>query len=902
AGHGATLCWTGPVAHGRDPIPEPPPAQQTVGATTLGIWQEDAYQLWLDVQTLFELRENLDRDSLRVSEIDAGLRDFTTLIDFELPREEFLATARAARARLQPLMQCVNGSTAPTLFAFGHGHLDVAWLWPLAETERKAARTLSNQIVLANEYPGYRFMHSQAQLFWMVKQKYPEFYREVKQAVKNGQIIAEGGMWVEADTNLTGGESLIRQFLLGKRFFQEEFGVDCQMLWLPDVFGYSAALPQIMQGCGIRYFSTQKIFWTYHGGDTFPYNTFQWVGMDGSQVLVHLHNDYNSPTSPASTIQRWKERVQKDGIATRLMPFGWGDGGGGPERDHVEFALRQRNLEGCPGVRLSGPLEFFKDLEERGYPDNRYVGELYYQAHRGTYTSQAKTKKGNRKCEFALREAEMWTVAAAARTGFQTPASELDTAWKQVLLNQFHDILPGSSIARVYAEAEATHALALKTAQGITALAQTALTDRTKALTVFNSLNWSRRVLVELPKSFNCVLDHTGNPAPVQVCDGKIMAEVQTPACGWITLLPTQPDAVINAPAAVVRAIGHTLENELVRVEFNERGEIASFYDKQSHRETLQGVGNVFKMYKDIPTRFDAWDIDSNYQQMPVALDGAARIAITTAGPLLAQLTITRKLNNSTVTQVVSLRRSSRRIDFATSVDWQESHKLLKVAFPTALHAENALHEIQFGHVSRPTHRSRPYDADRFEVCNHKWTAMVEEGRGFAILNDCKYGVDVQTNVINLTLLRAARAPDAHADVGVQTFTYAAYAWNGAFIESRLVQEGYELNAPVTTHAGAAGEASLFSLNVPNIVIEAVKPAEDAPQDVIVRLYETMRTATRCTLTTALPFTGVQATNLLEQPSGPVKTRGNAIELNFRPFEIKTLRFVNTRKTAHAGR
>ncbi len=595
AGHGPTPRSVGPLPPGREAISEPPPAQQTVGATTLGIWQEEIYQLWLDVQTLFELREQLDRDSLRVAEIDAGLRDFSTLIDFELTPEKFMTTARAARARLRPLLQCVNGSTAPIFFAFGHGHLDVAWLWPLAETERKAARTLSNQLALAREYPGYRFMHSQAHLFWMVKRKYPEFYRRVRRAVQKGRIVAEGGMWVEADTNLAGGESLIRQFLHGKRFFKEEFGVDSRMLWLPDVFGYSAA-----------------------------------------------------------------------------------------------------------------------------------------------------------------------------------------------------------------------------------------------------------------------------------------------------------PDAAINAPSAVARAAGRTLENELIRVVFNDRGEIVSLYDKESRRETLQGAGNVFKMYKDTPTRFDAWDIDSSYLAMPVALDEPARIAVSATGPLLASLTIARKLHNSTVTQIVSLRRGSRRLDFETSVDWRESHKLLKVAFPAALH------EIQFGHVARPTHRSRPYDADRFEVCNHKWTAMVEEGRGFAILNDCKYGVDVRTNVINLTLLRASKAPDAHADLGVQSFTYAAYAWNGALVESRLVQEAYELNSPVTSHAGAAGEGSLFSLNAPNIIVEAVKPAEDAPQDVIVRLYESMRTATRCTLTTALPFSAVQATDLLEQPAGRIKTRGREIDLDFRPFEIKTLRFALPKKSNHS--
>ncbi len=364
------------------------------------MWQEDVYQLWVDVETLYQIRENVDRDSLRVAEIDRALRDFTVIVDYERPRAEMLETVRACRRRLAPLLACVNGSTAPTMFAFGHAHLDVAWLWPLAEMERKIARTMATQLALMAEYPEYKFLQSQPHLYRVVKTRYPELYARIRTAVEAGQLIPEGGTWVEPDTNIPGGESLIRQFIYGRRFFQEEFGVACKLLWLPDVFGYSGALPQIMRGCGIRYFSTQKIFWSYNGGDPFPYNTFTWEGIDGSEVFVHLHNDYSSRTGPAAVIQRWNERVQKDGFSTRLFPFGWGDGGGGPTRDHLEFLRREGDLEGVPRVIIASPLAYFEDHEAKGWPDERYVGELYFQAHRGTYTSQARTKRGNRLRDF----------------------------------------------------------------------------------------------------------------------------------------------------------------------------------------------------------------------------------------------------------------------------------------------------------------------------------------------------------------------------------------------------------------------------------------------------------------------------------------------------------------------
>jgi len=885
AGHGPRVCGGGPAPYGEITVPEPPPTQQTVRPCSFGIWDEEVFQAWLDAQTLLELRDNLDPDSLRVAEIDEGLRDFTVVADLELPRPEMLKTIRAARKRIKPLLACTNGSTAPLLYCYGHSHIDVAWLWPLAETERKCARTFATQLALMQTYPEYKFLQSQPHLYQMTRRLYPDIYARIKKAAKKGQWLAEGGMWVEADTNISGGESLVRQFLHGKRFFRQEFGVDCQLLWLPDVFGYSGALPQIMAGCGIKYFSTQKIFWNYNAGEPFPYNTFWWEGIDGTRVFSHIHNDYNSQTNPAALIQRWRQRVQKDGPAARIVPFGWGDGGGGPTRLHLEFLRRQRDLEGAPRTKLASPLEFFRAEEARRTNWPVYVGELYYQCHRGTYTTQARTKRGNRKCEFALREAETW-CAAVASGGLRFPAKTLDDAWKAILLNQFHDIIPGSSIHRVYQEAEALYEKALAAANAAAAKAARALLRREKdALAVFNSLSWDRLTLVPLPRGVRGA-EHDGRVLPTQRIAGTLYAELRVPSCGWTTIKA--------APAAravgIVKANPHGMENDCLRLRFNDRGEITSLVDKATGRELAAAPMNAFRLYKDVPRSFDAWDIDSSYELCPVPLPEKADIEVVATGPLAAVVRITRRLSNSTLTQEVWLRRGSRRVDFRTEVHWRERHKLLKVAFPTTIHANEAIHEIQFGHLRRPTHRSRPFDADRFEVANQKWTALAEEHRGAAVLNDCKYGVNVLAGSINLTLLRSPLGPDMTADLGTHEFTYALATWNGSFFDSPVVREAYELNAEPLVVPNAAGEGSLFRLDAPNVVIETVKPAEDRSGDVVVRLYEAKRSATRCVLRTSLPVAQALATNMLEEGGQRLPLKAGAIALEFRPFEIKTLR------------
>ncbi|MEN6478793.1 MAG: glycoside hydrolase family 38 C-terminal domain-containing protein [Anaerolineales bacterium] len=886
AGHGPRVSGGGPVGYGRESVPEPPSTQAVVGLSTFGVWNEDVYQLAIEVETLWDIREHLDENSLRVDEIDQGLCDYTTIVDFELPYEEMLASVRACRAHLKPLFAKVNGSTTPTMYAFGHSHIDVAWLWPWTETERKCVRTFGTQLALMDEYPEYRFLQSQPHLYWMVKNRYPALYERIKQAVAGGQWVPEGGMWVEADTNLSGGEALVRQFLYGKHFFRQEFGVDSELLWLPDVFGYSGNMPQIMRGAGVKFFATAKIFWAYNGGDPFPFNTFSWEGIDGSTVLVHLCNDYNSRANAGSVIERWNQRVQKSGIRSRFMPFGWGDGGGGPTRDHLESLRRLGNLEGVPQVIMPHPLQFFKDEEARGEPANRYVGELYFQAHRGTLTSQARTKRGNRKSELALREAELWLTAAAALKGAPIPRQALDDAWRRVLLNQFHDIIPGSSIHRVYEEAEAEYAKALAAADEMIAGATSALAAG-EGLTVFNSLSWPRSALVELPTGVQGARDANGQALSTQIIDGVTYAEVATPACGWTSVQPTDTPP---AESVGVKATPTLLENEHLRVTLNGLGEITSIYDKDAGRELTAGTCNELHLYKDVPSCFDAWDIDSMYALTPVALGSEAKVEVVCTGPLVGIVRVERTVNHSTLRQGISLRHGARRIDFYTEVDWHEQHKMLKVNFPVAIHANEAIHEIQFGHIRRPNHKSRPFDADRFEVANHKWTALEEGRRGCAVLNDCKYGVNVDGNSINLTLLKSPLAPDMTADQGLQEFAYAFYAWNGALAESDLVREGYDLNVPVRTATGRAETTSLFALDAPNVIIDTVKPAEDGSGEVIVRLYEAMRAATECTLACGLPVSGAVQTNLLEEEAVALPVQAGKVALSFRPFELKTVR------------
>ncbi len=903
AGHGPTPLHLPYLLPGKEPIPATPPAQRIFKGLWLAEWNEDAYQLWIDATTVWGLSRALPPDSLRRHRLENALKEVIALVDPEADPEIFDASLAAAKAALADLLAARNGPTMPEMFCFGHAHLDVAWLWPLEQTTRKVGATFSTALALMERYSEYRFGQSQTQLYEYARIHYPDIFNGIRRAVRRGQWIADGAMWVEPDTNIAGGEALIRQFLYGKRYFKEHFGIDSEVCWLPDVFGYSGNLPQILLGCGVKYFSTAKIFWNLYGGTTFPYETFTWEGIDGSEVLAHFHRDYNAETHPEAIAKRWTDCVHKNGTDKLLYPFGWGDGGGGPTRDHLEYLRREGDLEGLPRTRYASPREFFATLEKAGPPEARYVGELYFELHRGTYTSQARTKRGNRKCEFALRESEIWSAAAVILRGRKVPRERLEKAWKALLLNQFHDILPGSSIRRVYEEAEALYEEVLAECGKIASAARSAIASGRDGWTVWNSLSWRRDALAAVPakgKTLQAV-DDSGNVLPSQIIGrGRsrrllvAVPGVPSVGCKTIKLLPGKP-APYPTPVTAWAGRGEIImENEHLRLRIDKRGEITQLLDKAADRQLIRPgqAGNRLELYRDNPPAWDAWDITEPYRTAPVGVGPARRVKIVAGGPLEARVAVARKVGRSDLNQEIVLRAGSRRIDFETRVDWHETHRLLKAALPVDLSAATLRGEIQFGHVERPTHRNTEFEKARFEWPAQKWADLSEAHYGIALLNDCKYGYDILDGVLRLSLLRAPVAPDEHADQGEHAFTYALLVHNCGFAESNVVGAAYELNAPVTVEAGryADGEFSLLHVSGSAVVVETIKVAEDGG-DPVVRLYEFTGGAARARLRLASPIKSAAECDMLEKPRRKLRiTKDGEIILKFRAFEIKTVR------------
>ncbi len=905
----------GPILPGSYANPLEEGKRRTLGTCTFGIWNEDAYQLYMDVQTLAGLLSVLDPDSLRAAEVADVLERFTLTVDFEQDREGRVRDYRAARKLLQPVLTSLPAQTRAKFYVVGNAHIDLAWLWPLEETHRKTARTFAAQLRLMDEYPDYRYIQSQPALYEMCRTYYPALFERIKEAAAKGQWIADGAMWVEPDTNMPSGEALVRQLVYGKKYYRDEFGVDSRILWLPDTFGYSAVLPQLLQGCGVDYLVTQKIFWSYNEGDEFPYHYFRWIGMDGSKVSAFLPTSYTYQTDPATIENVWKERRQKRDLTAFLLPYGYGDGGGGPTRDYIEYCRREENLEGAEQTVMAGPLDFFEDMEKQGGPKNSWTGELYFSAHRGTYTTQALVKKGNRKCEFALHNVEFFAVLAAA-AGRPAPKEKIEELWKIVLLHQFHDILPGSGIRKIYEETHAAHRTVLEECGKLLRGAEQVLTEKTAqaqgegvgtdtAVTVMNTLGFPRTACVRLPERFAAgARTADGRLLPVQrTAGGELLAEAAVPAFGPVTLYPADPAAAETGRAAqslgarlcVTQAPDGTqqfvLDNQYVCAKISSAGEIVSFVRKESGREFAAAPMNRLKLYKDVPRKFDAWDIDSNYirQELP----GAADVCVTAAeeGGVLAGVNVRGTIGDSAFTQHITLAAESTRVEVSMHVEWNELHRLLKVAFPVRVWAEEGINEIQFGYVKRPTHRSRAYDQERFEVCNHRYSALADGSHGAAVLNDCKYGISMNENSLELTLLRAAASPDFRADNGPQDFTYAFTAWDGPFAQSGVVRQGLDLNCPLVVFDGVAGRGTGFACSADNVIADTVKPAEDGSGDLILRLYESMKSAADADIALdALRGHRAFLCDLCENPQEELPVTEGSVRIPFQPFQIRTLR------------
>ncbi|MFJ1990066.1 alpha-mannosidase [Streptomyces asiaticus] len=882
----------------------------------LAVLDETVWHLVLDIEVLSELMHELPEDRPRRHEI---LRALENALD-QLDLHDVPGTAAAARAELTDALGRPAHSSAHRVSAAGHAHIDSAWLWPLRETVRKASRTFANVTALAGEYPELVFACSQAQQYAWVKEHQPHIWERIKKAVADGNWAPVGSMWVESDANMPGGEALARQIVHGKRFFLEELGVDTEEIWLPDSFGYTAAFPQLAKLAGVRWFLTQKLSWNQ--ANKMPHHTFWWEGIDGTRVFTHFPpvDTYNARFSAAELAHAEKNFADK-GLATRsLVPFGYGDGGGGPTREMLEKARRLASLEGSPTVEIQPPSAFFTEAErEYGAKAPVWSGELYLELHRATYTTQAKTKQGNRRGEHLLREAELWATAAALHApGYAYPYDELDRIWKTVLLHQFHDILPGSSIAWVHREARDTYEMVFAELEEIITGAVAALGGGGPA--VLNASPYEREEIVVLDARTAAALP---SGAPVQPLDeGRTAVAVRVAGLGAAPLgaAPQAPAAVSGAPhgAPPVTALSDgqsiVLDNDRLRVTIDAEGLLTSVLDLDASREVLApgARGNLLQLHPDHPNHWDAWDIDRHYLRRHTDLTDAESVELTESGPLRATVRVIRSFGASRITQELTLAAGNRRLDIATEVDWQESEKVLKAAFPLDIHAKVSTAEIQFGHVDRATHTNTSWDAARFEICAHRWLRVAEPGYGAAVLNDSTYGHDVTRTAHNggggtdagadgdpgegevlgttvrLTLLRAPHSPDPETDLGVHRFRYALLPGAGV---AEAVAEGLALNLPLRTlPAGPAERAPLVSVDNPAITIESVKLAEDRSGDVVVRLYESQGGRAAGTLVTGFPVLGAEVTDLLERPLHEAATGPGGLTLALRPHQILTLR------------
>ncbi|WP_354637600.1 alpha-mannosidase [Kitasatospora camelliae] len=836
--------------------PAPDPLYRVLRAD-LAVFDRQVWELVQDLDVLGGLMLALPEQDPRRWQLLQVVEQALDAVDLQ----DITGTAAAAREVLRPALSSPAAPSAHRVSAVGHAHIDTAWLWPLRETVRKVSRTVSNVLQLMDDHPEFRFAMSQAQQLAWLKEHRPEIYARVQEKVAAGQFLPVGSLWVEPDTNITGGEALARQLTHAKRFYLDEFGVETEEMWLPDTFGYNAAMPQLMKLAGVRWFLTQKISW--NTTNKFPHHTFWWEGIDGTRVFSHFPpvDTYNAEVTGAE-LAHAVANFQDKGVAnSSLLPFGYGDGGGGPNREMLGRAERLADLEGSARLAIETPADFFRRAHAE-YPDAPvWVGELYLEFHRGTLTSQLPTKQGNRRSEHLLREAELWCAAAAVRVGHPYPYEALDRLWKTVLLHQFHDILPGSSIAWVHREAEQTYAAVLAELGAIVDAAQRALAGSGEQSVVFNASPYTR--------------------------DG-------VPALGAALRADTPSGPVAPVPCED----GFVLNNGLVRVRIDGRGLLTSALDLAAGREALPpgAAANLLQLHQDFPNEYDAWDIDEFYRNTVHDLVDAESVTAEDGG-----VRIVRTFGDSRIEQVVSLAEGARRLDVDTEIDWQETEKLLKAAFPLDVRADHSSAEIPFGHVQRPTHTNTSWDAAKFEVCAHRFLHVGERGWGAALVNDSTYGHEVTrdvrpdggtTTTVRLTLLRAPRFPDPDADRGRHRLRYGFVV--GADIAD-AVREGYGLNLPERVVPGSAEVAPLVTADADAVVIETVKLADDRSGDVVVRLYEAHGGRAEAILTCGFPLDSVTVTDLLEREldagqDPAARTGAGEVSLTLRPFQILTLR------------
>lgn len=900
--------WSGLEGGGRPVVQD-----HRISEAIIGYLDETIDDLCYLSQAALDTYRYLGSDQPEKQWLKKALNDAFREIDWTEPGSEaHLISLYRAGASLNKAVDAMPKTFDMTITAVGHTHIDVAWLWRLKHTREKTARSFSTALRLMEEFPEYQFLQTQPQLYDYLKRDYPELFGRISERIKEGRWEAEGAMWLEADCNIPSGESLVRQIVAGKRYLREEFGIDSKYLWLPDVFGYSWALPQILRKSGISTFMTTKISWNQF--NRMPHDTFWWRGLDGSEILTHFittsekNGDaytYNGRMTAALLRGIWNSYQDKEINDHLLFTYGWGDGGGGPTREMLELRRRFDKLPGIPKLTMGSAGAYFDGLHERIENSEAYVhtwnGELYFECHRGTYTSQARNKKYNRRLELLLRDAEwLHTLNGVRRGDLQTgyPAEELRGIWEILLRNQFHDIIPGSSIKEVYEDSNLEYAEG--EARSLALLNSGSELERSPGgqehFSLLNSSIWDRPRLVELDGG-------TADDAVIHDAAGQLLEQQRTADGGWLVYVPDVPalgTAVLQyaqerqgygskGEVPLAEVAGNRLTTPLYEVAWNDQGHFTSMYDRRNGREVLAPGkrGNVLQVFEDKPLDFEAWDIDIFYQEKMTEISQVTQCELIENGPLRAVLRMVWTYHLSTITQQIVFYRDTARIDFRTEMDWHGHNQLLKAAFPVDIHAVEATYDIQFGNVKRPTHWNTSWDYARFETVAHQWADLSERGYGVALLNDCKYGYDIKDSVLRLTLLKSAVHPDPEQDQGRHTFTYALYPHTGDFVDGGVVQEAWELNNPLRTVQGKIEGEALFSIEGKHVLADAIKRSEDG-RHVVLRLHEYAGSQTRIRVDSAYSIESWQECNLLEEPQGD--WQADDLIFQIKPYEIKTFR------------
>lgn len=877
---------------GLDQKPDPKPEDAdrhgsfagTLKFANFGLFNEEVWGLWMDMETLRGLARSLPADEVRVARCWKALGD---AVDVYLDDVKNAAAARKVLAGV--LNSGAAGSDLQTL-AVGHAHIDTGWLWPVSESVRKCARTFATQVEMIDRYPGYVFGASQPQHYAFVKEHYPKLYKEMQKRHRAGTWELQGGMWVEADCNIISGESMVRQVLHGKNFYRDEFGEDVQNLWLPDVFGYSAAMPQIMKKTGIKYFLTQKISWSQF--NKFPHHTFWWEGIDGTKILTHFppEDTYNSQLNPEGLVKARRNFREKHVLDEFMTLFGMGDGGAGPKELHLELGMRQKNLEGAPRVIFGHAKDFFNRLEKRAGQLDVWSGELYLELHRGTLTTQAAVKWWNRKLERKIRGVEFLGCCVLKHY----PLNELDQIWKKVLINQFHDILPGSSVKKVY---ENTHAEYRECDATLNAL-EKKLADRllkksSDQVVLMNILENPYRRPIELPATWGefDLMTADGREVQTQMIDGKCFVRVDLPAHSF-TELKRKPR---REGAKSTKGQKRVLENDRIRYEFSDSGELVRATGKEGKEgmEFLRRgqVGNRLSLYIDRPANYDAWDVDIFYKNQESEKAVLKKCEPCGVGPAGSALKLEFAIGSSRIEQLVTLAAGSRALEFQTRVEWNEKHKLLKVRFEGDVVAKEASFDIQYGFIKRATHTNTSWDVAKFEVPAHRYVDLSDSDKGFALINDCKYGHHVGDNFLEISLLRSPTYPDPDADMGSHQWTYAYVPHSGGLIGSEVMDCAEQLNQGVQVFAGhALGKANFpVQLTGSGLSLAVVKKAEKE-NAIILRISENHGRRSNGKLSLKFPHQMCCETDMMEWNDGKKFKTTNDIALSLKPFEIKTLK------------